>query len=197
MATISKRMRQGYGDTVQHLCNAVAVNLSIQEVIPELLSEAKGMMNSCVQEDQWNAGRLVVRRFKDFKGLWADHPPVGDNANASDRKSLFESLDDGQKRGHIGCIAEPHLTTYRLSLIVNDSAYHHLGKIGPVFLAKASLADTQAAMDLEVNRGGFEKEKIQIGEQVPTIGNDQFLDHILVTAERKKGGSDLVADFFT
>jgi cold shock CspA family protein len=47
-------MRQRFDDAVQHLCDVLAGNLSIQEVVPELLSEAKGMMNRCVREDQWD-----------------------------------------------------------------------------------------------------------------------------------------------
>jgi len=54
MAPISQRMRQRYDDAVQQLCDMVAGNLSIQEVVPEFLSEAKGMMNRCVREDQWD-----------------------------------------------------------------------------------------------------------------------------------------------
>ncbi|AKJ63956.1 GIY-YIG nuclease family protein [Kiritimatiella glycovorans] len=54
MAPISTRMRRRYDDAVQHLCDILAGNLSIGEVVPELLSEAKGMANRCVREDQWD-----------------------------------------------------------------------------------------------------------------------------------------------
>ena len=52
-------------------------------------------------------------------------------------------------------------------------------------------------MALEVDRGSIEKNKIHIRKQVTAMGKDQFLDQIFVTGGRKRGGSDLVADFFT
>jgi hypothetical protein len=139
----------------------------------------------------------VVRVFKGFDGFCADHAPVGYNANATDRKALFEPLDDGQKRGHIGGIAGPHLATDRLAFIVDDGADHHLGKIGPVVLAKASFADALSAATFEVDRGGIEKDQIQIRKKVPAMVKDQLLDLILVTAGSKWSGSGLVAYFFT
>lgn len=54
MAPISKRMRRRYDDAVQHLSDILTGNLDICEVVPELLSEAKGMVNRCVREDQWD-----------------------------------------------------------------------------------------------------------------------------------------------
>lgn len=54
MAPISKRMRRRYDDAVQHLSDILTGNLDIGEVVPELLSDAKGMVNRCVREDQWD-----------------------------------------------------------------------------------------------------------------------------------------------
>jgi len=54
MAPISRRMRRRYDEAVQHLSDILTGNLDIAEVVPELLSEAKGMMNRCVREDQWD-----------------------------------------------------------------------------------------------------------------------------------------------
>lgn len=47
-------MRERYDNAIQHLCDMIEGNLSIQEVAPEHLSEAKGMMNRCIREDQWD-----------------------------------------------------------------------------------------------------------------------------------------------
>ena len=54
MAPISTQMRRRYDDAVQHLCDVLEGNLTIDEVVPEFLSEAKGMANRCVREDQWD-----------------------------------------------------------------------------------------------------------------------------------------------
>lgn len=54
MAPISMQMRRRYDDAVQHLSDVLTGNLEIVEVVPELLSEAKGMVNRCVREDQWD-----------------------------------------------------------------------------------------------------------------------------------------------
>lgn len=54
MAPISPRMRKRYDDAVQHLIDVLMGNLTIREVKPDLLSEAKGMINRCVREDQWD-----------------------------------------------------------------------------------------------------------------------------------------------
>lgn len=48
------RMRRRYDEAVQHLSDVLTGNLEIGEVVPDLLSEAKGMVNRCVREDQWD-----------------------------------------------------------------------------------------------------------------------------------------------
>ena len=54
MAPISKTMRRRYDDAVQHLHAVLTGAAGMDEVVPDLLSEAKGMFNRCVREDQWD-----------------------------------------------------------------------------------------------------------------------------------------------
>jgi cold shock CspA family protein len=54
MAPISQRMRERYDNAVHHLRELIEGNLTMQELTPDLISEAKGMMNRCVKEDQWD-----------------------------------------------------------------------------------------------------------------------------------------------
>ena len=54
MAPISRRMRERYDNAIQHLADLVGGSLSMQELVPELISEAKGMVNRCIREDQWD-----------------------------------------------------------------------------------------------------------------------------------------------
>lgn len=53
-APISSRMRKRYDDAVQHLTDILMGNLSLQEAEPDLISEAKGMANRCILQDQWD-----------------------------------------------------------------------------------------------------------------------------------------------
>ena len=129
-----------------------------------------------------NVGDRVIRGLKFCYRLGADHAPVGHNAHAADLEALLEPFNDGQKCCDIGRVAGPHLTADGLALIVDDGPDHHLDKIGPVVLAEASLPDALPAAALEVDRGGVEKDQIQIREQIPAMGEDKLLDKVLVAA---------------
>jgi hypothetical protein len=64
--------------------------------------------------------------FQRLEGLMADHAPIVHNAESADAKAFTHPLDDRDQGGHIGGIARPHLTSNGPSLLVNDSANHHL-----------------------------------------------------------------------
>jgi len=61
----------------------------------------------------------------------------------------------------ISRVARPHLAADGLALIIDDSADHHLGKVGPVVLAIASFTDALATAAFKVDRGGIKKDQIQ------------------------------------
>ncbi|MCJ8503243.1 hypothetical protein MRX98_21900, partial [Desulfatitalea sp. M08but] len=119
------------------------------------------------------------------------------NANAIDVEALLEPLDHRQKRCDIGRIAGPHLATNRPALIVDNRPDHHLDKIVPMILAEFSLTDALSATALEVNRGGIEKDQIQIRKQVATIRKQELFNQILVAARRNAGAVVRPADLLT
>ncbi|MCJ8503241.1 hypothetical protein MRX98_21890, partial [Desulfatitalea sp. M08but] len=116
------------------------------------------------------------------------------DANPINAEALLEPLANGQKRCDIGRIAGPHLTTNRPALIVDHRSDHHLNKIGPMALAESSLTDALSATALEVNRGGIEKDQIQIRKQVATIRKQELFNQILVAARQNDGGVVRPAD---
>ncbi len=54
MAPISSGMRQRYDNAVQNVLDFLYQNIDYTDVIPENISELKGMFNRCVKEDQWD-----------------------------------------------------------------------------------------------------------------------------------------------
>src|ERR1019366_7352684 len=42
-----------------------------------------------------------------------DHAAIGDDADTSDGKAVTQTVDDGQQRGDVGRIAQPHLRADR------------------------------------------------------------------------------------
>ena len=54
MAPISNTMRNRYDSAVQNVLDFLYQNIDYSEIVPENISELKGMFNRCVKEDQWD-----------------------------------------------------------------------------------------------------------------------------------------------
>lgn len=54
MAPISSKMRQRYDNAVQNVLDFLYQNINYTDLIPENISELKGMFNRCSKEDQWD-----------------------------------------------------------------------------------------------------------------------------------------------
>lgn len=98
MAPISSRMRERYDDAVQHLYDVVEGNILITEIVPEHLSEAKGMMNRCVREDQWDW-------FSVFTEFGSPPRPVLRQI-ASHIVQLRRTVIAGDEQGYANCLRQ-------------------------------------------------------------------------------------------
>ena len=54
MAPISSKMRQRYDNAVQNVLDFLYQNINYTDLIPENISELKGMFNRCSKENQWD-----------------------------------------------------------------------------------------------------------------------------------------------
>jgi hypothetical protein len=119
---------------------------------------------------------------------------MGDDADARDHETVLQALDDRQQRGHIGGVARPQLATDRPTTRVDHHRQDHLFQVGAVILGMAVLAKALTAFTLEVQRGGIEKDKAELAEQVVAQGEQLLLDEILGGA-RTNAAPALVGQF--
>src|SRR5512139_316014 len=138
---------------------------------------------------------VSLRIFQRSNCLRADHAAVCNDTEPANVEPIPNPLDDGNQRGYIRCVAGPHLTAYRLPLVVKNSANDHLVQIGATVLAVALLAECLAPSTLEADGGRIEEDKIKAGEQVTTLEKKRFFDQVLGTPGRKGGGISLVCHY--
>src|SRR5512139_290790 len=138
---------------------------------------------------------VSLRIFQRSNCLRADHAAVCNDTEPANVEPIPNPLDDGNQRGYIRCVAGPHLTAYRLPLVVKNSANDHLVQIGATVLAVALLAECLAPSTLEADGGRIEEDKIKAGEQVTTLEKKRFFDQVLGTPGRKGGGIFLVCHY--
>src|SRR5215468_1542196 len=123
-----------------------------------------------------------------------DHAAISDDADARDHETVLQALDDRQQRDHIGGVARPQLGTDRPTTRVDHHRQDHLFQVGAVILGMAVLAKALTDFTLEAQRGGIEKDKAQLAEQVVAQGEQLLLDEILGSA-RTNAASALVGQF--
>ena len=84
---------------------------------------------------------VSLRVFQRLHRPRTDHAAVCDDTEPANVKPIPNPLDDGNQRGHIRCVARPHLTTDGFTRIVDDRPHNHLVEIRAVILAVSFLAN--------------------------------------------------------
>ena len=86
----------------------------------------------------------------------------------------------------------PELAAYRGAVLIQHHAHHHLLQIGTMILGVATPTEGLAPLSLEVDRGAVEEHQVQLGEQVPALGEQLLFDEILDGSRCKGRGAALV-----
>src|SRR5205823_4830296 len=89
-------------------------------------------------------------------------------------------------------VAWPQLAADRSPLAVEHGADDHLLLVGAMVLAVAVLAQALTAFALKVQRGGVEKDHVQLAEQVTAAGEQLLLDGVLGGAQYEFAGALLL-----
>jgi len=80
------------------------------------------------------------------------------NTHATHSKSGAQPLCHGQKCRHISSVPRPHLAADGTPITIDDSAYNHLLQMRTVILVVPTFPDALAALALEIDRSGVEKD---------------------------------------
>ena len=132
--------------------------------------------------------------FERGDGLGADHAAIGDDADTIEPETLAQPRDHRDQRGHVSCIARPHLAADGSTVLVDDDAEDHLMQIGASVFGMTIAAERLAAFALEIEAGRIEDCQPDIVEETAALGEQLLLDQILVGA-RRQAAAALVGKF--
>ena len=120
--------------------------------------------------------------FERGDGLGADHAAISDDADAIEQEAFPQPRDHRYQGCHVGRIARPHLAADRSSGLVDDDAEDHLMQIGAAIFGMTVETERRSAFAFEIQARGIEDRQPDIIEEAATLGEQLFLDQILVGA---------------
>jgi hypothetical protein len=119
--------------------------------------------------------------------LLADHAPIGHHADPPNLEPPPQTIHNGDESSYVGRVPRPHFAADRPALAIQHRAHHQLLLGGPMIFAMPVLPERVAALAFEIDRGGVEKNDVQVGEQVAPPLKELLLDQVLGAARRELG----------
>ena len=133
--------------------------------------------------------------FERRDGLGANHAAIGDDADPMEQEAFPQPRDHRYQGCHVGGIARPHLATDRPPGLIDDDAKNHLMQIWAGVFGMTVAAERRSAVTLEIQARRIEDRQPHIIEEVAALGEQLFLDQILVAAGHQAAAL-LVGKFF-